>query len=102
MRELIQAVMKEMLDRKVMGIRQLLAAVMTVFAHQRSGAFQAVLRFFLMRLGRRCHWKRSFHLVRIVLFEVVQSALYSECRVVFGSINSTAGGATDPTHDLSP
>src|ERR1051326_507636 len=61
MRELIQAMMKEVLDRKVMGIRKLLAAAMAVLAHQLHAALRAVVWCFNLRRRRRSHWSQRFH-----------------------------------------
>src|SRR6266571_5184849 len=95
MREFIQAMMKEVLQRKIVGIRQLFTAAMTVLANQRSGAFRAVLRFFLMRRGHSCHWKRRFHWFGYPVLRFVQAALYSECGGIFWFDKKKGGGPTD-------
>src|SRR5579864_9151572 len=64
-----------------MGIRRLLAAAMTVIAHQRGGAFRAGARCFNVRRRRGSHWSQRFHGFGY-LFEVcIQAALYRQTAI---------------------
>src|ERR1041385_4037367 len=79
--QLMQTMMKEVLQRKVVGVRELLAAAMAVFSYQRRGAFRAVMRFVLRRQRCGCQWRQSFHWLGHPVSKL--RTLYRECGGVF-------------------